>query len=75
MVDIQSATTEIRWGKKEERRKKKPQNDNILAYILPVQLYSLKIWSNMHSKDFLVTVCKPAHGYDHGYFGFDHFII
>jgi len=29
----------------------------------------------MHSKDFLVTVCKPAHGYDHGYFGFDHFII
>jgi len=31
MVDIQSATAEIRRGKKEERRKKKPQGKNIMA--------------------------------------------
>jgi len=30
MVDIQSATAEIRQGKKEER-KKKPQDDNIMS--------------------------------------------
>jgi len=29
MVDIQSPTAEIRWGKKEER--KKPQGKNIMA--------------------------------------------
>jgi len=31
MVDIQSATAEIRRGKKEERRKKKPQGKNIMS--------------------------------------------
>jgi len=31
MVDIQSATAEIRRGKKERRRKKKPQGKNIMA--------------------------------------------
>jgi len=32
MVDIQSATAEIRQGKKiEDRKKKKPQNRNIMA--------------------------------------------
>jgi len=29
MVDIQSPTAEIRRGKKEERKKKKPQDENI----------------------------------------------
>jgi len=36
MVDIQSATAEIRRGKrekKEERRRKKPQDKNIIAPI------------------------------------------
>jgi len=31
MVDIQSATTEIRRGKKEERRGKEPQLQNIMS--------------------------------------------
>jgi len=31
MVDIQSATAEIRQGKKEEERKKKPQCENIMS--------------------------------------------
>jgi len=31
MVDIQSVATEIRQGKKIERRKKKPQGKNIMA--------------------------------------------
>jgi len=31
MADIQSATAEIRRGKKEERRKKKPQDKNIMV--------------------------------------------
>jgi len=33
MVDIQSATAEIRRGKKieEDRRRKKPQDENIMA--------------------------------------------
>jgi len=31
MVDIQSATAEIRRGKKIEERKKKPQGKNIMA--------------------------------------------
>jgi len=35
MVDIQSATAEIRRGKKEERRRKKPQDENIMAYPIP----------------------------------------
>jgi len=34
MVDIQSATAEIRRGKK-ERRRKKPQDENIMAYPIP----------------------------------------
>jgi len=29
MVDIQSPTAEIRRGKEEERKKKKPQDENI----------------------------------------------
>jgi len=37
MVDIHSATAEIRRGKKEERRqeKKKPQGKNIMACPIP----------------------------------------
>jgi len=31
MADIQSATAEITQGKKEERRRKKPQGKNIMA--------------------------------------------
>jgi len=31
IVDIQSATVEIRRGKKEERKKKKPQGKNIMS--------------------------------------------
>jgi len=31
MVDIQSPTAEIRRGKKEERKKKKPQDENIMV--------------------------------------------
>jgi len=31
MIDIQSATAEIRRGKKIERRKKKPQDENIMS--------------------------------------------
>jgi len=32
MVDIQSATAEIRRGIKKEERKKKPQGKNIMAF-------------------------------------------
>jgi len=36
MVDIQSATAEIRRGKnEEERKKKKPQDENIMACPIP----------------------------------------
>jgi len=36
MADIQSATAEIRRGKKkEERRKKKPQDENIMVCPIP----------------------------------------
>jgi len=31
MVDIQSATADIRRGKKQRRRRKKPQDENIMA--------------------------------------------
>jgi len=31
MADIQSAAAEIRRGKKEERRKNKPQHENIMV--------------------------------------------
>jgi len=31
MVDMQSATAEIRRGKKEETRKEKPQDENIMS--------------------------------------------
>jgi len=31
IVDIQSPTAEIRRGKKEERKKKKPQDENIMV--------------------------------------------
>jgi len=31
MVDIQSPTAEIRQGKKEERKKKIPQDENIMV--------------------------------------------
>ena len=34
MVDIQSATAEIRRGKKIERRKKKPQGKDIMSHLL-----------------------------------------
>jgi len=35
MADIQSATVEIRRGKKEEERGKKPQDENIMACPIP----------------------------------------
>jgi len=35
MADIQSATAEIRRGKKEERKKKKPQGKNIMVCPIP----------------------------------------
>jgi len=36
MADIQSATAEIRRGKKEEeRKKKKPQDENIMVCPIP----------------------------------------
>jgi len=31
MVDIQSATAEVRRGKKKSRKKKKPQDENIMS--------------------------------------------
>jgi len=31
MIDIHSATAEIRRGKKEERKKKKPQGKNMMS--------------------------------------------
>jgi len=35
MADIQPATAEIRQGKKEERKKKKPQGKNIIVCRIP----------------------------------------
>jgi len=35
MADIQSATAEIRRGKKEERKKKKPQGKDIMVCPIP----------------------------------------
>jgi len=36
MVDIQSATAEIRRGKKKkDRRRKKPQDENVMACPIP----------------------------------------
>jgi len=35
MADIQSPTTEIRRGKKERRRKKKPQDENVMVCPIP----------------------------------------
>jgi len=35
MVDIQSPAAEIRPGKKERRRKKKPQDENVMACPIP----------------------------------------
>jgi len=35
MADIQSATAEIRRGKKEKRKKKKPQDENIMVCPIP----------------------------------------
>jgi len=35
MADIQSVTAEIRRGKKEERKKKKPQDENIMVCPIP----------------------------------------
>jgi len=35
MADIQSATAEIRRGKKERRKKKKPQGKNIMVCPIP----------------------------------------
>jgi len=35
MVDIQSATAEIRQKKKKDRRKKKPQDENIMVCPIP----------------------------------------
>jgi len=35
MVDIQSGTAEIRRGKKEKERRRKPQDENIMACPIP----------------------------------------
>jgi len=35
MVDIQSATTEIRRGKRKQKKKKKKQDKNIMACSIP----------------------------------------
>jgi len=35
MADIQFATAEIRKGKKEDRKKKKPQDENIMVCPIP----------------------------------------
>jgi len=35
MADIQSATAEIRRGKRRRRRKKKPQDENIMVCPIP----------------------------------------
>jgi len=35
MADVQSAIAEIRRGKKEEERKKKPQDENIMVCPIP----------------------------------------
>jgi len=35
MADIQSATTEIRQGKKRKKKKKKPQDENIMVCPIP----------------------------------------
>jgi len=35
IADIQSATAEIRRGKKEDRKKKKPQDENIMVCSIP----------------------------------------
>jgi len=35
MVDIQSATAEIRRGKKRKKKKKKPQDENIMVCPIP----------------------------------------
>jgi len=35
MADIQSVTAEIRRGKKEDRKKKKPQGKNVMACPIP----------------------------------------
>jgi len=35
MADIQSAAAEIRRGKKERRRKNKPQHENIMVCPIP----------------------------------------
>jgi len=58
MVDIQSATTEIRRGKnrKEEkrrrRRKKKPQNENIMsASIVVTETVSVCISTDDHKPE------------------------
>jgi len=35
MVDIESPTAEIRRGKKERKKKKKPQDENIMVCPIP----------------------------------------
>jgi len=35
MADIQSATAEIRRGKKKKKRKKKPRDENIMVRHIP----------------------------------------
>ena len=37
MAEIQSATAEIRRGKKEDRKKKKPQDKNIMSELAATQ--------------------------------------
>jgi len=48
MADIQSATTDIRRGKKEER-KKKPQDENIMVCPIPYGDHNNEIWQQAKS--------------------------
>jgi len=52
--EIQSATDEIRRGKKERKKKKKPQCKNIMA--CPILYGSHNKWSNAGSTELTVVV-------------------
>jgi len=62
MADIQSATAEIRRGKKERRKKKKPQRKNIM--VCPI------LWGGHNKMVFstedlvLIKVLRQEKGYD-----------
>ena len=69
MVDIQSATAEIRRGKRERRKKKerpKPQVKNIMAYPIPqgghkhAKLKQTKLPSHLEAVVSVTSVCIAA---------------